>query len=140
MHIAIGAVVTALTVAAVSAGAVAKSPKPRAPRIAHLKGSVSSRRASVSVEINPSNLQSSYQVELVYRPATGCCIPGTKECCAPTAVETILAGNLPAGSTYRQIHASGQLKEGSWAVRARVQATNSVGSNEKSHKLAIPRG
>ncbi|HUH81961.1 MAG TPA: hypothetical protein VLZ06_11605 [Solirubrobacteraceae bacterium] len=134
--VAIGAAVALLGAAGVVAGAGARTPKPRAPRISHITASVANKRASITVTINPESLASSYQLALLYRPPN-CCRPGTKECCPPE-VEVVSTGNLPASSTPREIHESAKLREGNWAVRVRVEAKNSAGSSEKSRALKIP--
>jgi hypothetical protein len=135
-------VVSALLVAVLAAGMVgaaagAGKTKVRAPKIAHVSGSVASKRVSITTTIDPENFKTSYQVALLYRPVS-CCLPESKQCCTPE-VEVVATGNLPAGTSFHEVHASAMLREGSYTVRMRVEAENSVGSSEKSRALKLPR-
>jgi hypothetical protein len=121
--------------AAVTATAGAGPTKVRAPRIQHVSGSATGTRASLSATIDPEDLESSYQLSLLYRPPS-CCTPKSKECCAPE-VEVVATGKLPAGSSAHQIHDSAKLREGSYAVRLLVEADNSAGSSEKSRAIPV---
>jgi len=135
--VAVVLLAAALVTAAVGATAGASKTKVRAPKIAHISGSVASRRASITTTIDPENLKSSYQVALLYRPAN-CCVPGSKQCCTPE-VEVIATGSLAAGSSFHEIHAGATLREGSgYSVRVRVEAENAAGSSEKSRALKLP--
>jgi hypothetical protein len=137
-RIAAAAAAAALLVAgAATAVAGAGSAKVRAPKIEHISASVASNRASVAATIDAENLESSYQLALVYRP-TDCCLPETKQCCTPE-VEVFLTGKLPPSSTTHEVHGSVKLREGSYSVRVRVEADNSAGDSEKSRALHLPR-
>ncbi|HTY96916.1 MAG TPA: hypothetical protein VMB91_07725 [Solirubrobacteraceae bacterium] len=124
-------------VAALAAGAGARTPKPKSPRIEQIKASASQKRATISVKLNPEKLETSYQVALLYRPAD-CCTPGTKECCPPE-VEVVSNGTIPGSSNAHEVHDSAKLREGNYAVRVRVEASNSLGNAEKSRKLPAAR-
>ena len=126
-----------LVAGAATALAGRSSTKVRAPKIGRIFAPVASKRAAISATINAENLETTYQVALLYRPVD-CCTPGSKECCAPE-VEVIATGKLPGSSTPREIHASARLREGSYSIRVRVEAENSVGSREKSRALHPPR-
>ena len=135
--LAMALLAAALVAGAVSAAAGAGKPKVRAPKIAHVSGSVSGRRASITATIDPENLKASYQLALLYKPAS-CCPPKSKECCTPE-VEVIGTGSLAAGSTFHEVHASATLREGSYSLRVRAEADNSAGSSEKSRALKLPQ-
>lgn len=135
--VAVALLVTALVAGAVSSAAGAGKTKVRAPKIAHISGSVAGKRASITTTINPENLKAGYQVALLYRPAS-CCLPGSKQCCTPE-VEVVATGSLAAGSSFHEVHASATLREGNYSVRIRVEADNSAGSSEKSRALKLPR-
>jgi hypothetical protein len=129
--------VALLVTGAVSATAGAGSAKVRAPKIEHISGSVASMRASITANIDPEKLATSYQLALLYKPAS-CCVPGTKKCCTPE-VEVVATGNLAASSSSHEVHGSAKLREGNYAVRVRVEADSSAGSSEKSRALKLPR-
>jgi hypothetical protein len=128
-------VVGLLVVTAMATTAAAGSGAPRAPRLAAISASVSNKRVSISDNIDPETLETTYQVALLYRPSN-CCTPGSKECCTPE-VEQVSTGTLPASSTYHDVHASAKLREGSFSVRVRVEAQNSAGASEKSRGVHV---
>jgi hypothetical protein len=136
-RIAAVAAVALLVAGAVTAVAGAGSTKVRAPKIGRISASAASKRASIAVTVNAENLESSYQLALVYRPGN-CCPPESKECCTPE-VEVVSTGRLPPSSTPHELHGSAKLREGSYSVRARVEASNSAGDSEKSRALRLPR-
>ncbi len=134
-HIAAGAAAALVVAAALAATAGAGPAKVRAPRIQHISASATGTRASLSATINPESLESSYELELLYRPPD-CCTPKTKECCPPE-VEVVANGKLPASSSAHQVHGSAKLREGNYSVRFMVKADNSAGSSEKSRAIPV---
>jgi hypothetical protein len=124
-------------VAGLSGLAGASEPKhPRPPRISRVTASVANRVVRITSSVNPERLQTSYALELVYH-APGCCPPKSKECCKETPeTEVVGSGTLTGASAAHEVHASASLRSGNYSVRARVQATNRLGTSEKSRKIS----
>jgi hypothetical protein len=132
--VGIGLMLGLAMVSAATAAAGASEPKrERAPRITHLSGTSANRTTKLTASIDPEGMQSTYELELVYR-APGCCPPNSKECCSGES-EVVGSGTLAAASTAREVHASATLRTGTYSLRLRVRATNRVGSSEKSRKI-----
>ena len=132
----VGVLLALTTPAAVGAEVTPATGADMGPIIRHPAAVVSSNRLKLSAEIDPEQLETSYELALIYH-LPGCCPPGAKECCKEGPDykrEMVGAGRLAASSSSHEVQASAMVPPSQDSVRFLVIASNAAGSHHRTVK------